>query len=185
MKAGSSQLQAGEPYGNMAQTVGVNFLDYTLYPKHQEMHTAFVLTSTDGRRLKFAERSVIHMIEVPKVARAKPGGRVERLSAFERWVYYLHGRGHEAVEDDPILLQILEDSPDIQAAEERYRRFLSDPVLRNQYRQRDKNLRDYNNRMGAAREEGLAAGREEGRQEGLKKVAKKVVGRRRWRLRPA
>ena len=68
--------------------------------------------------------------------------------------------------DDPILLQILREDPEIKDAEARYQQFVADDELRARYEGREKFLRDWLSLAEERRQEGLAEGRDVGRQEG-------------------
>ena len=51
-------------------------------------------------------------------------------TALERWLYDIAKRGTASAMEDPIMKKILEESPDIAAAERRYGTFIADECLR-------------------------------------------------------
>ena len=80
-------------------------------------------------------------------------------------------------EDDPILLQILKEDPEIQDAEARYQQFLADDALRERYEGREKFLRDWRSRLKAGREEGRQEGLDVGRLEGALNTERRTLER--------
>ena len=61
-------------------------------------------------------------------------------------------------------------SPEIQKGIEKIYELNADTVLREQIRQRDKAIRDYENDMATARDEGRAEGEAKGRAEAIKNL---------------
>lgn len=68
-------------------------------------------------------------------------------------------------------------SPEIQKGIEKIYELNADTILREQIRQRDKAIRDYENDMAVAEERGVAKGRAEGVTEGLMKALEVLVRR--------
>jgi len=60
------QTDAGGEYRELCQTVGVNILDYVLYPDRPAMHTTFMLSATGEPDLRMTDDLLIHTIEMPK-----------------------------------------------------------------------------------------------------------------------
>lgn len=152
------QLTAADPYGRLQRTVGVNILDYVVFPDRPRMHNAFVLSALDDPALVMTDDLLIHTIELPRLAIPSTG--------LERWGYYLSRRGSENAMEDPILLKTLRDDPEIQDAEERYRQFMADPQLESRYRARQRFLHQQATNLEEAREEG--------RREQLRETARKM-----------
>lgn len=84
--------------------------------------------------------------------------------------------------EDPIMKQILEDSPEIAEAERRYQEFIADEQLRSRLDARDKFIRTQAQLLHDAEEkgkaegiaEGIAEGKEEGRNEERREMARKM-----------
>jgi predicted transposase/invertase (TIGR01784 family) len=175
-RAHSAQMHPNDTWTTLCQTVGVNIMDFSYYRERAALHTTFTLTATDDSALRMSEDLVIHTVELPKLLSAPRHERERYLSTeLGRWSYLLgRWRTEMRTSDEEAMMDILKESPDIQAAEERYRRFLADPQLQSLYRAREKGRRDQATREQRAREEGLTEGKAEGRRESRVETAKRM-----------
>jgi len=186
-QAYAGQLGKGEDYEQLSPVswprsescerpgpvVGLNVVDFTIFPDSQLVHTTFHLTPryTDSSAdrvghgpLTLTDHLAIHFLELPKL------GREHHISTtLQRWLYYMHGRGEVDAMEDPILLQIMREDPDIEDAEERYRLFVEDDVLREKYQDRIKAERDRRSQMIYAVRQGENRGLEQGLEQGLER----------------
>lgn len=160
------QLVSANPYSSLSRTIGVNILDYRLFPKRRDLHTAFILTALGEPALRMSDDLLIHTIELPKLP-ALRDSRGSLSTELGRWAYYLKRRGNENAMEDPILLQTLQDDPEIQDAEERYREFMADPQLYYRYEARQRFLHQQATNLEAARKEGIEKGIEQGIKQGI------------------
>ena len=122
----------------------------------------------------------IHFLELPKLPGAAAGtGQTDISTTLQRWLYYMHERGEVDAMEDPILLQILKEDPDIEDAEERYRQFVADDELREKYQDRIKAERDRRSQMIYAERQsekrGLERGMEQGLEQGRQKERREFV----------
>jgi predicted transposase/invertase (TIGR01784 family) len=76
-------------------------------------------------------------------------------------MYYIKYRAEEGVMEKPVMKAVLEQTPEIQAAEERYQRFVADAELRDRLMARDKARRTHLQLLHDAEQKGLKQGREE------------------------
>ena len=83
--------------------------------------------------------------------------------------------------EDPILLQILKEDPDIEDAEERYRQFVADDELREKYQDRIKAERDRRSQIIYAERQGEKRGLERGLEQGRQKARREFVLRMKTR----
>lgn len=166
-KTHAGQIVDGEDYRELSQTVGVNILDYVLYPDRSAMHTAFMLSATDDPVLRMTDDLLIHTIELPK-------RRAYLSTALGRWSYVLGRERTRDMYEDKAFLDILKESPDIRAAEERYRKFLADPQLQSLYRAREKGRMVQAARLHEARQEGIEQGIEQGRRKTSEETARRM-----------
>ena len=141
--------------------VGVNIVDFTIFPKVEPVHSTFHLVDRAGRELPeplvLTDHLAIHFLELPKL-----GSEHYVSTTLQRWLYYVHGRGEVDAMEDPILLQILKEDPDIEDAEERYRQFVADDELREKYQDRMKAERDRRSQFIYAERQGEKRGLEQG-----------------------
>jgi len=199
-QAYAGQLGKGEDYEQLSPVswprsescerpgpvVGVNVVDFTIFPDSQPVHTTFHLTprqnhSTDGRvdhsSLILTDHLAIHFLELPKLrCDATPTGDSPHISTMlHRWLYYMHGRGEVDAMEDPILLQILREDPDIEDAEERYRLFVESDELREKYQDRIKAERDRRSQMIYAVRQGEKRGLEQGIERGRQEERRELI----------
>jgi predicted transposase/invertase (TIGR01784 family) len=152
-------------------TVGVNIVDFTIFPKVDLVHTTFHLVHQSVREhsepLVLTNHQAIHFLELSKLrgVSSPVTGKPHVSTTLQRWLYYMHERGEVHAMEDPILLQILKEDPDIEDAEELYQQFVANDELREKYQDRIKAERDRRSQIIYARREGEKQGREEGRRE--------------------
>jgi len=113
-------LKQPEPFEQISPIVGVNILDYVMFPETQRFHNVFSLQSIVGNPVMFhTDSSRLHYLELPKLPEYPS-------TKLENWLYYIEERGKENAMEDPIILKILKDDPEIADAEDEYRRFITD-----------------------------------------------------------
>ncbi|MFP4153432.1 MAG: Rpn family recombination-promoting nuclease/putative transposase [Alkalispirochaeta sp.] len=192
----AGQLGKGQDYESLCPVVGVNIVDFTIFPNKKPVHTTFYLIPRPKGNIDdhhdhslnvLTDHLAIHFLELPKLQSqlqprlrdntAKPAEAPHVSTTLLRWLYYMHERGEVNAMEDPILLQILREDPDIEDAEERYRQFVADDELREKYQDRIKAERDRRSQIIYATKKALAEGREEGAWSGRLAVAKKLKAR--------
>ncbi|MDA3951377.1 MAG: Rpn family recombination-promoting nuclease/putative transposase [Spirochaeta sp.] len=170
-QAYAGQLGKGQDYEQLSPVVGVNVVDFKIFPDSQPVHTTFHLTAGGGgadceraESLVLTSHLAIHFLELPKLrGDATPTGGLPHISTtLQRWLYYMRGRGEVDAMEDNVLLQILKEDPDIEDAEERYRQFVADEELREKYQDRIKAERDRRSQIIYAERQGEERGLEQG-----------------------
>ncbi|POR02068.1 hypothetical protein AU468_07390, partial [Alkalispirochaeta sphaeroplastigenens] len=163
-RAYGKQLQESEFYSRLQPVVGVNLLDFLLFPRSAgaPMHTSFRPACREAPHLDPLGDLMIHFIELP---RFDPPDRLPS-TAFGRWMYYIRYRSKEDAMEDPIMKAILEDTSEIREAEKRYQAFLADEELQDRLEARDKFRRTHLQLLHDAEQKGKAEGKEEGLQQG-------------------
>lgn len=197
-QAYAGQLGKGQNYEQLSPVVGVNIVDFTIFPETAPVHTTFRLMETRTSRepgrpdecggtasLVLTNHLTIHFLELPKLgddfflAPVSPDAEPIHIStALQRWLYYMHERGEVDAMEDPILLQILKDDPDIEDAEERYRQFVADDELREKYQDRIKAERDRRSQIIYAERQGEKRGLEQGLEKGLERGLEQGAARK-------
>ncbi|MFP4152324.1 MAG: Rpn family recombination-promoting nuclease/putative transposase [Alkalispirochaeta sp.] len=178
-QAYAGQLGKGQDYEQLSPVVGVNIVDFIIFPGSQPVHTTFELVLRHNGLVVLTDHLAIHFLELPKLERdllpeiGTGTGGSHISTTLQRWLYYMHERGEVDAMEDPILLQILKEDPDIEDAEERYRQFVADDELREKYQDRIKAERDRRSQIIYARKQGLAEGRQAGLEQGLKEGREK------------
>jgi len=178
-QAYAGQLGKGQDYEQLSPVVGVNIVDFIIFPESQPVHTTFHLVDQAAAErsepLRLTTHLAIHFLELPKL---KSEHHIS--TTLQRWLYYMHERGEVDAMEDSILLQILKEDPDIEDAEELYRQFVANDELREKYQDRVKAERDRRSQIIYARRQGEEQGRQIGLEKGLKEGQKAghIEGRR-------
>ena len=159
------QLSESEIYSRLQPVVGVNVMDFRLFPEAAgaPFHTAFRACCPEAPQLDPLTDFIIHFIELPRFdhRRRMPS------TAFGRWMYYIKYRGEEGIMEDPIMKAILEDTSEIRQAEKRYEEFVADAELRDRLEARDKFRRTHLQLLHDAEQKGLKQGVEQGIEKGI------------------
>jgi predicted transposase/invertase (TIGR01784 family) len=170
-----NQLSESEIYSRLQPVVGINVLDFRLFPESSSapMHTAFRAYCREAPQLAPLGDFIIHFIELPQFDHR------DRMpsTGFGTWMYYIKYRGEEGVMDRPIMKTILEETSEIREAEKRYKEFVADAELRDRLEARDKARRTHLQLLHDAEKKGKAEGVEEGRAEERRETARKLKAR--------
>ena len=87
-KLHQQQLREGEPYGDLAPSYSISFLNHVLYPQRSRWHWRFQLRDQDEPAVLFTDQLELHIVELPKFTRPA----TELTTGCERWSYFLrHG----------------------------------------------------------------------------------------------
>jgi predicted transposase/invertase (TIGR01784 family) len=182
-QAYASQLGKGDEYEQLCPVVGVNIVDFIIFPGSQPVHTTFQLIPSHNGPVILTDHLAIHFLELPKLERGlmpdigTGTGGSHISTTLQRWLYYMHERGKVNAMEDPILLQILKEDPDIEDAEERYRQFVADDELREKYQDRIKAERDRRSQIIYAERQGEKRGMERGLEQGAARKQSEIVKR--------
>ena len=174
-KAYSDQLKEGDLYTHMQPVISVNFLNFPFSPPESLglIHSIFIPTCQNTEVKIILEDMALHFVSLPvfRSTFIKASDTTHRImspsTALEQWLYYIVWRDTTDPMEDPIMKQVIEDSPVIAAAEQRYQRFNADEQLRSRMDARDKFIRTQAQLLHDAKEDGLRAGHDQGLQQGL------------------
>ncbi len=148
----TSQFSTGDLYEYLMPAIGINILNFTLFPELAKFHNYFILIEGREREYVLTNQMVIHFLEISKVE------GTERSSKMERWLLYLKVEGT----DNEMLKILLETDKDLQTAHELYTAFNSNDKLRRYALSREKAENDRLHFLSMARKEGLQEGLEKG-----------------------
>ncbi|MDA3949063.1 MAG: Rpn family recombination-promoting nuclease/putative transposase [Spirochaeta sp.] len=170
-KTYGGQLREGDFYTKLNSVVGINLLDFRLFPEASgaPLHTTFVPSCVQKPALPPLPDMVLHFLELPQYTQHK----AKTSTALERWLYFIINRGRPDAMEDPVMKQILEESPEIAEAGRRYQEFIADEQLRSRLDARDKFVRTQAQLMHDAEQKGLEQGLEKGLEQGLEQGIEK------------
>lgn len=151
----SDDIAAGEQYEGMRQSFSVCVLGFNMFER-ENYHSSYSIRE-DSCSEKLTDKLSIHIFELPKVP--------EELICDDKqsWMQLIKADTKEELE----MLKTNTDNNAIRQGVSAIIEISADEALREQIRQRDKAIRDYNNDMATARAEGEAEGLIKGRAEGI------------------
>ncbi len=128
------QLREGEPYGSLAPSYSISFLNHVLVPERSRWHWRFQLRDPREPDVLFSDQLELHIVELPKFNRSA----TELTTGCERWSYFLRHGDELDTERLPEPLQ----TPTIQKAMEVLRMLTQSELEREKYEARLKYQRD-------------------------------------------
>ncbi|MCM1508832.1 MAG: Rpn family recombination-promoting nuclease/putative transposase [Ruminococcus flavefaciens] len=149
------KVESGSKYEQLEQTFSVNILGFR-YLDCKEYHSSYSILE-DKRYEKLTDKLSIYIFELPKVPKEIISGDTK-----QQWMELIRADSEEALE----MVRTTSTSPEIQKGIEKIYELNADTILREQIRQRDKAIRDYENDIAVAEERGIAKGRAEGEAKG-------------------
>ncbi len=158
------QIKEGEPYSVLKKCVSISILDFKLFKNEEPFYSSFHIME-DTRHFIYTNKLEYHVIELPKL----PKEIQENSSDVLLWAKFFAA---EKKEDFEMLADMNEG---IKHAYKRLQVISQDDEKRREYDARMKALRDYNQGMLDAREEGREEGRKEGSNNRALNIAKNLV----------
>ena len=159
----TEQIEAGQAYDVLKKCVSISILDFRLFDG-EEFYSCFHLRE-DSRGALYTDKIEFHTIELPKL----PEELKEDSSDILLWAKFINSERKEDFE------MIAEKNPYIGSAYRKLQTISQDRQMQLEYEAREKAVRDYNQMMKEAREEGEKIGREKGEKIGREKGEK--IGR--------
>lgn len=161
----TSSIRAGEDYAKLKRTIGVNLLDYALFPI-TGYHHIFHLYTDGEERYRLTDLLELHFLELPKFRAAAFAAE----NPLHRWLRFLDRKA-----SDQQIKELTAMDETIRMAEERLAYLSEDDTTRMLYEAREKAERDRISFLKDAWEQGSEAGREAGRKEGLREGIETVA----------
>lgn len=151
-----NDVTSGSEYEKLEQAFSVNILGFH-YLECAGYHSSYSVRE-DTRGEQLTDKLSIHIFELPKVPKQLISGDKKQL-----WMKLIQANSKEALE--MVRNAAEQNSPIVRGVDAVYH-LSADTVLREQIRQHEKDIRDYENDMAVARSEGRAEGEAKGRAEG-------------------
>ena len=150
----SDDLDSGEDYSALSQTICVNIINFNLFDC-ENYHSHFMLKEKERDEV-MTDKLAIHFFELKKV------GKYKRNKRMEDWLTLINAE----TEGDLMALQQNTSIPEIQKTIVILREMSADEKIREEARRREKRLHDEATALNHARKEGIEEGIEKGRVEG-------------------
>jgi predicted transposase/invertase (TIGR01784 family) len=160
-----SQLQRGDGYTLFRPVRSIIITEFSVFPLLKRLHAVFEIRSRENPAVLFSDHCQMHVLRLGDLRRNNLAGLDQFGMDLQRWMQFWVF-GSELEEDK--MSTMLRDCPPVQSAYEEFKRFSSDPVMRERVKARERFLIDQQLTINSAREEG----REEGE---LKKARETAV----------
>ena len=138
----------------MKPAVSIVLMDFDYLPE-ESWHNVYHICNDVSKQV-LTHHFAMHFIELKKFRYSD----IKSLHRLGKWTAYFSNCSAEETEElamsDPIMKEVVNAEM----------AFTEDEIMRRQYAQREKALRDYRSDMAEARREGEQKGRREGKQEG-------------------
>ena len=152
------QIQRGEDYKLLRPVRSIIITEFSVFPELERLHTVFEVRARENPAVLLSEHLQIHFLRLGNWNR-QDSALGQLCRDLQCWLQFW-AFGSELEGDQ--MSAMLRDVPEVQAAYDEFRRFTSDPVMREKLESRERFLTDrYLDRADA-----LAEGRAEGRAEG-------------------
>ena len=148
----SDDLDSGEDYSALSQTICVNIINFNLFDC-ENYHSHFMLKEKERDEV-MTDKLAIHFFELKKV------GKYKRNKRMEDWLTLINAE----TEGDLMALQQNTSIPEIQKTIVILREMSADEQIREEARRREKRLHDEATALNHARKEGIAEGEARGRE---------------------
>ncbi len=152
----AGQLDRGEQYHRLKPVIGMHFLNYDLFTKHNDFRFCFDLRDARYPQLQLTEHLRLYIFELAKFERQHPHFSGTKL--FE-WLHFFN----HAEEEGEANMQTQYTNPSIHQAFHVLEKLSADQQTRLRAQVREKALQNALSELSAARDEG----RDEGLDEGL------------------
>lgn len=142
----SDDLDSGEDYSALSQTICVNIINFNLFDC-ENYHSHFMLKEKERDEI-MTDKLAIHFFELKKV------GKYKRNKRMEDWLTLINAE----TEGDLMALQQNTSIPEIQKTIVILREMSADEKIREEARRREKRLHDEATALNHARKEGIEEG---------------------------
>lgn len=167
----SEDLQTGDEYSELRQTICINILNNNIFDC-DSYHSHFEILEKN-RSERLTDRFAIHFFELKKVKNSK------QKKPVEDWLELINAE----TEEELMALQQNTTIPEVQDAIVILRQMSADEKIRQEAYYREKRLHDEASAMGGAKREGIEIGKAEGiemgKAEGIAKERQETINKMR------
>ena len=152
----TSQIVAGEPYGQLGEVVFIAVLDFNTFPdKPDAYHSVQRMMDVENRKC-YCSGVEMHFLELPKMRKLGRGKSPDRMTGLERMLMYMGTMG-----ETETLNEIAAYDPDIRRILNMEEAFVKTPELWVNYLIREREQSDWDNYVRSREARGEAKGRAE------------------------
>jgi predicted transposase/invertase (TIGR01784 family) len=147
----SSLLLWGKGYDELCPVRSIIITEFPIFPLLKRLHAVFELRARENPDVQFSDHCQIHVLRLGDLIRNKLVGLDQFGLDLRRWMQ-LWTFGSKLKESE--MSTMLEDCPPVLAAYEEFKKFSSDPVMREKVRARERFLNDERLKIAGAKREG-------------------------------
>ena len=166
----SGQLVKGKKYSNLNKVIGIIIIDYN-FEKTKEierMSTKWKIKEvTTGKEIELTDMLELYIIEISKVKRALEKNPEDKLA---QWIQFLDNPNEKGV-----LKKVMEKNEEIKEAMEDLERLSKIKKLRRIAELKEKAIRDEENGLRHAKEDGIEEGKKLGEKSKQIEIAKNLL----------
>ena len=172
----TSQIVAGEPYGQLGEVVFIAVLDFNAFPdKPDAYHSVQRMLDVENHKC-YCSGIEMHFLELPKMRKLGRGKSPDRMTGLERMLMYMGTMGGTEA-----LNEIAAYDSDIRRILNMEEAFVKTPELWVNYLIREREQSDWENYVRSREAKGEARGeirgKAEGKAEGIAFVARRMLAR--------
>ena len=158
----TSQIVAGEPYGQLGEVVFIAVLDFNAFPdKPNAYHSIQRMLDVENHKC-YCSGVEMHFLELPKMRKLGRGKSPDRMTGLERMLMYMGTMGGTEA-----LNEIAAYDPDIRRILNMEEAFVKTPELWVDYLIREREQSDWDNYVRSREARGMAQGMAQGKAEGM------------------
>lgn len=147
----AEQIHEGQLYDVFKKCVSISILNFILFPETSEFYSCFRIME-EKRHTIYTDRMEFHVIELPKLSKERNEENQEVLL----WAKFINAERKEEFE------MLAEKDSYLDHAYQRLQIISHDKEKRLEYEAREKAIRDYNQLLYEAKQEGIEQGFEQG-----------------------
>jgi predicted transposase/invertase (TIGR01784 family) len=164
-------LKRGDGYDKLYPVRSIVITKFPVCPELKRLHTIFEARSRENPAVLLSEHFQMHVLRLGDLIENNLAGLEQFGLTLQRWMqFWVYGSD---LEEDK-MSAMLQDVPEVQAAYNEYKRFTSDPAMRERMEARERFQIDKKLDRAEAERRGEAKGRTEGRTERNIEVARNL-----------
>ncbi len=149
----TSNLKAGDDYGQLQRSISINIVDFNIFGC-EEFHSAFTMMEKNRHEI-LSDKCQIHFLELGKLS-------AEPKTKLEMWLKFIDAESEEELDMLTNIENIAIENTPIQKAIMYVKELSADEKLREIARLREKALHDEASALKTAKAEGIELGKAEG-----------------------
>ena len=170
----ADQLKTGDDYGTLSPVIGIHFLDYELFPGHDDFHFHFYMRDTRYPGLELTDDLSVHIFELPKPDKVRQSAPDSDMTEWIRFFNHAHEEAEKS-------MRTRYKNPAVHKAFDLLEKISADEETRRKAEIREKALMNEVSMLSAARREGektgITIGIEKGEKIGIEK-GEKLAGQK-------